>query len=243
MSVRNGFHRLNAPTMASAWRSSMPALRNCRPTGAATRNSALRSVCLAKVPSIRIPEIFSRSGLSTSQIYYEVCIEHVNRRLHSSGTNPKKSQTRPAPVASWRRQDRPDSLTPSCSPDVGKPPARTVGSKRDTSPSLSGQRRLGVVALLVRAKHNRSLGRQTPNLFDTAQTQPVRERLEIHVARTSASRGARRQKAHGKREARKAVVELRWFAVELPPPETSGFRNEAPNWFASAGASMTGIMS
>ena len=126
---------------------------------------------------------------------------------------------------------------------MGKPPARTVGSKRDTSPSLSGQRRLGVVALLVRAKHNQSLGRQTPNLFDTAQTQPVRERLEIHVARTSASRGPRRQKAHGKREARKAVVELPWFAVELPPPETSGFRNEAPNWFASAGASMTGIMS
>ena len=90
------------------------------------------------------------------------------------------------------------------------------------------QRRLGTVDLLVRAKHNRSLGRKTPKLFDVAQAQPVRKRLEIHVARSSARRGTRRQKAHGKRDAREAVVDLRWSAVELPPPETSGFRNEPP---------------
>ena len=90
------------------------------------------------------------------------------------------------------------------------------------------QRRLGTVDLLVRAKHNRSLGRKTPKLFDVAQAQPVRKRLEIHVARSSARRGTRRQKAHGKRDAREAVVDLRWSAVELPPPETSGFRNDPP---------------
>ena len=83
------------------------------------------------------------------------------------------------------------------------------------------QRRLGTVDLLVRAKHNRSLGRKRPKLFDVVQAQPVRKRLEIHVARSSARRGTRRQKAHGKRDAREAVV-------DLPPLEASGFRNEAP---------------
>ena len=90
------------------------------------------------------------------------------------------------------------------------------------------QRRLGSVDLLVRAKHNRSLGRQKQKLFDLAQAQPVRKRLEIHVAHSSARRGTRRQKARGKREARTAIVELRWCAVDLPPPESNGFRNEAP---------------
>ena len=59
------------------------------------------------------------------------------------------------------------------------------------------QRRLGTVDLLVLAKHNRSLGRKTPKLVDTAQEQPVRKRLEIHVARSSARRGTRRQKGPG----------------------------------------------
>ena len=90
------------------------------------------------------------------------------------------------------------------------------------------QRRLGTVDLLVRAKHNRSLGRKRPKLFDVVQAQPVLKRLDIRVARSSARRGTRRQKDHGKRDAREAVVNLRWGAVEPPPPEASGFRSEVP---------------
>ena len=53
------------------------------------------------------------------------------------------------------------------------------------------QHRLGTVDLLVRAKHNRSLGKDLPKLFDAVQAKPVQAHLEMHVARSSARRGTR----------------------------------------------------
>ena len=83
-------------------------------------------------------------------------------------------------------------------------------------------RQLGNVDLLVRAKHDRKLGDESPRLFDKVRGEPVRQRLEIHVERPSVRNGARGQKAKGKREARDARVALRWCAVDLPPPTGKG---------------------
>ena len=79
-------------------------------------------------------------------------------------------------------------------------------------------RQLGNVDLLVRAKHDRKLGDESPKLFDKVREEPVRQRLEIHVERSSARNSARGQKAKGGREARDAQVALRWCAVDLPAP-------------------------
>ena len=72
--------------------------------------------------------------------------------------------------------------------------------------------------LLVRAKHDRKLGKDLPKLFDKVRAEPVRQRLEIHIERSSARNSARGQKAKDGREARDARVALRWCMVDLPAP-------------------------
>ena len=89
-------------------------------------------------------------------------------------------------------------------------------------------RRLGTVDLLVRAKHNRSLGKDLPKLFDAVQAKPVQAHLEMHVARSSARRGTRRQKARAGRKAREAKLALRWCAVQLPVPSKSSCQGPGP---------------
>ena len=69
--------------------------------------------------------------------------------------------------------------------------------------------------LIVRGRHNRSQGEQQDKLFDQIRTAPVQALLEIDVARSSARRAARRQKASALRIARTAEAELRWQEVTL----------------------------
>ena len=78
------------------------------------------------------------------------------------------------------------------------------------------QQEVGGVALLVRARHDRSLGKDTPKLFDTAM--PACGHLEVALPRSSARRAARGQKASAKPGARVANTVLRWRTVDLPTP-------------------------
>ncbi len=78
------------------------------------------------------------------------------------------------------------------------------------------QRRLGAVDLVVRAKHNRSQGKDVPKLFDAVRAEAAQAHLEIHVERLSARTAARGQKQRDARAERVAQVGLRWKAVELP---------------------------
>ena len=71
----------------------------------------------------------------------------------------------------------------------------------------------------MRAKHNRSLGKDLLKLFETVRAEAAQARLEIHVGCLSARRGSRGQKGREAREERAAQVELRWQAVELPDPQ------------------------
>ncbi len=66
----------------------------------------------------------------------------------------------------------------------------------DVQALFAEKRQLQRVELLVRARHNRSLGPDQPKLFD-------------HI---------RSQLAQPLREARTARAEVRWQTVELPPP-------------------------
>ena len=81
---------------------------------------------------------------------------------------------------------------------------------------------------LEQAKHNRSLGKDLPKLFDAVQAKPVQAHLEMHVARSSARRGTRRQKARAGRKAREAKLALRWCAVQLPVPSKSSCQGPGP---------------
>ena len=77
------------------------------------------------------------------------------------------------------------------------------------------QRRLAGVELLVRAKHNRSLGAGQPKLFEQIRERAPQGQLKIQVQRSSQRRGTGRQKAKPLRAARTAQAELRWQTVEL----------------------------
>ncbi len=79
----------------------------------------------------------------------------------------------------------------------------------------AGCRRL---ALLVRAKHDRSFGRGRPKLFERVRAAPEAGRFTITVERLSARRPAGARKAFAGRARREARVSLRWLALELPPP-------------------------
>ena len=71
------------------------------------------------------------------------------------------------------------------------------------------RRQLGNVDLLVRATRDRKPGEEPSELFGKVRGEPVRQRLEIPVERSS-DRNARGQ------EARDAWVASRWCAVDLP---------------------------
>ena len=80
------------------------------------------------------------------------------------------------------------------------------------------RRRLGTVELLVRAKHNRRLGKRVPKLFDGLRAAPAQARRTLRVLRSSERRGTRRQKASKLRPARLAEMALRWRRLRLPAP-------------------------
>ncbi len=101
----------------------------------------------------------------------------------------------------------------------GVRPVSVMDREGDVFALFAEQRRLRTVDLLVRAKHNRSLGQGVPKLFDAVRAEPAQARLEIHVGRLSARRGSRGQKGREAREERVARVGLRWKAVELLAPE------------------------
>ncbi len=94
----------------------------------------------------------------------------------------------------------------------------------DVQALFAEQRRLAGVELLVRAKHNRSLGPDRPKLFEQIREQAAQGQLQIQVQRSSERRGTRQQKAKPLRQARAAGAELRWQTVELAGPS----RREGP---------------
>ncbi len=100
----------------------------------------------------------------------------------------------------------------------GARPVSVLDREADVFELFDEQRRLSTVDLLVRAKHNRSLGKGVPKLFDAVRAAPAQARRTIHVLRSSARRGTRRQAASELREARQAEVALRWRRVRLPAP-------------------------
>ncbi len=104
----------------------------------------------------------------------------------------------------------------------GVRPVSVMDREADVYALFAEQRRLGTVDLLVRAKHNRSQGRDVPKLFDGVRAAPAQARMEIHVARLSARRASRKQTAREAREARVAPVELRWKEVVLGDPDGGG---------------------
>ncbi len=83
-----------------------------------------------------------------------------------------------------------------------------------------GQRRLRILDLPIRAMHNHSLGKEPPKLFDDVRAAPAQAHLELHVARGSAGRGSRKQKARSKREAQVADVKLRYRRPGTVAPGT-----------------------
>ena len=76
----------------------------------------------------------------------------------------------------------------------------------------------GRVELLVRAKHNRSLGPRRHKLFDRLRVQPAKASLTVSLQRQSQRRAARGQKAFAGRAARTAACQLRWARLQLPVP-------------------------
>ncbi len=73
--------------------------------------------------------------------------------------------------------------------------------------------------LLVRAQHNRGLGRGAGKLFQMLRDSPERARIDIPVERLSARNSARGQSASPGRAGRVASAALRWMEVDLPVPE------------------------
>ena len=102
---------------------------------------------------------------------------------------------------------------------AGVRPVSVMDREADVFALFAEQRRLRKVDLLVRAKHNRSLGADGPKLFDWVRAEPAQGRLQLHVARLSARRASRGQKGSAAREEREAQVELRWREVELADPD------------------------
>ncbi len=80
------------------------------------------------------------------------------------------------------------------------------------------RQRLGTVDLRVRARHNRSLGKDEEKLFEPRATEPSAGSLEIEIARPSARTSTRTQKDKALREARVAKVSLQFRRFDLPPP-------------------------
>ncbi len=104
----------------------------------------------------------------------------------------------------------------------GVRPVAVLDREGDVYAIFAEQRRLGTVDLLVRAQHDRVLGKGVPKLFEAVRQEAAQGRLEIHVARQSARRSSRGQPGRPAREERVAEVDLRWQAVQLRDPDRQG---------------------
>ena len=110
----------------------------------------------------------------------------------------------------------------------GVRPIAVMDREADIFDLFVEQRRLGNLDLLVRAKHDRRLGKGEPSWFADLRRSASRASLEIPVPRSSARRGTGKQPAKANRAARLAAVALRWKTVSLPAPKESPFTKEAP---------------
>jgi hypothetical protein len=81
------------------------------------------------------------------------------------------------------------------------------------------QRKLRGVELLVRAKHDRTLG-EDAHLFETVRQSPVKGQLRIPVPRQSDRAKKSKQKARVGHPQRRAQVELRHLQLEIPAPKS-----------------------
>jgi hypothetical protein len=81
------------------------------------------------------------------------------------------------------------------------------------------QRRLRGVELLVRAKHDRTLG-ENAHLFETVRQSPVKGQFRIPVPRQSDRAKKSKQKARVGHPERMAQVELRHLEVQIPAPKS-----------------------
>ena len=88
------------------------------------------------------------------------------------------------------------------------------------------QRRHPRVALLVRAKHDRTLDGDPGTLFATVRQAPVAARVQVPVPRQSARPKRAKQQARPQRAARTATLAVRYQAVRLRPPPAH--RDKAP---------------
>lgn len=79
------------------------------------------------------------------------------------------------------------------------------------------QRTHARVELLVRAKHNRSIGENPLKLFDAVRQEPVESRILVSVPRQSARAKKSKQKARPKRPARMAELAVRTKSIQLRP--------------------------
>ena len=79
-------------------------------------------------------------------------------------------------------------------------PVSVMDREADVYAVCAEQKRLGTVDLLVRAKHNRWLGKQVAKLFELVRAEPVQAQLAIRVARWR--RGGRAGGSRGGRRAR-----------------------------------------
>ena len=84
------------------------------------------------------------------------------------------------------------------------------------------------VDLVVRAKHNRSLGKGQLKLFDWVRGRAAQCDLKITVGRQSARRSSRTQKARDQQSERVVKAELRWCEVSLPAPSRAEFGGFEP---------------
>ncbi len=82
------------------------------------------------------------------------------------------------------------------------------------------QRNLGGdIDLLVRARHDMSLGRKKRSLFERIRRYPVRGRVAVRVDPASARNSARGPTEREARAPRLADCDLRWQALDIPVPE------------------------
>lgn len=79
------------------------------------------------------------------------------------------------------------------------------------------QRQHPRVELLVRAKHNRTIGEQPFKLFAAVRQAPVESRILVSVPRQSARAKKSKQKARSKRPSRMAELAIRAMPIQLRP--------------------------
>lgn len=79
------------------------------------------------------------------------------------------------------------------------------------------QRKTGKVDLLVRSKHDRTIGDEGNHLFETVRSSPVCAEMEIQVPRQSTRTKKSKQQAKPGHVQRTAQVALRYLEIELQP--------------------------